>query len=60
MPTKEPFAILSDIDSDEVSFLTDNVPEEDVPKQKQICIDDTLSEIEVVLDSYNDLFSGIG
>ncbi len=55
----EPFAVLSDIDWDEVSFLTDDVPEEDVPKQKQICTDDIHSEIEVVLDSYNDLFSGI-
>ncbi len=56
----EPFAVLSDIDWDEVSFLRDDVPEEVVPKQKRICTDDTLSEIEVVLDSYNDLFSGIG
>ncbi len=60
LPTKEPFAVLSDIDWDEVYFLTDDVPEEDVPKQEQICTDDILSEIEVVLDSYNDLFSGIG
>ncbi len=37
----------------------DDVPEEDVPKQTQICTDDIHSEI-VVLDSYNDLFSGIG
>ncbi len=50
LPTKEPFAVLSDIDWDEVSFLTGDVPEEDVPKQKQICTDDILSEIEVVLD----------
>ncbi len=55
LPTTEPFAVLSDIDWDDVSFLTD-----DVPKHKQICTDDILSKIEVVLDSYNDLFSGIG
>ncbi len=60
LPTTEPFAVLSDIDWDEVSFLMDDVPEEDVPKQKQICTDDILREIEVVLDSYNELFSGIG
>ncbi len=33
LPTNEPFAVLSDIDWDEVSFLTDDVPEDDVPKQ---------------------------
>ncbi len=34
----EPFAVLSDIDWDEVSFLTDDVPEEDVQNRNKYVI----------------------
>ena len=53
-------AVVSSVDlENEIQFLTDDVPASDI--QEGTCIDENLrSDIENLLDSHGDIFSGIG
>ncbi len=59
MPNEEPFTVLSNINYEQVSLLTDNVPDDDVSTIKPISDEVHKEEIEERLEFYSELFSGI-
>ena len=58
--SQEKFSVLSNISVDDVEFLTDGVPDDELHNSTSICTDEIRRELNCYLDSKSKLFNGIG